>query len=86
MLNIQKRFRKKFFKSKESLKKKTKLEVELEEIYIKNKFFVRCGIRTHVQLTVPELESGALDHSANLTIDFICQNSTDTETKIINTF
>ena len=29
--------------------------------------FVRCGVRTHARLRVPELKSGALDHSANLT-------------------
>ena len=28
---------------------------------------VRCGVRTHARLRVPELKSGALDHSANLT-------------------
>ena len=29
--------------------------------------FVRCGVRTHALLREPELKSGALDHSANLT-------------------
>ena len=28
---------------------------------------VRCGVRTHAHIRVPELKSGALDHSANLT-------------------
>ena len=28
---------------------------------------VRCGVRTHAHLRVPELKSGALDRSANLT-------------------
>ena len=28
---------------------------------------VRCGVRTHALLREPELKSGALDHSANLT-------------------
>ena len=30
--------------------------------------FVRCGVRTHAHFHVPELKSGALDHSANLTV------------------
>ena len=29
--------------------------------------FVRCGVRTHALSREPELKSGALDHSANLT-------------------
>ena len=29
---------------------------------------VRCGVRTHALFRVPELKSGALDHSANLTV------------------
>ena len=29
---------------------------------------VRSGVRTHAHLRVPELKSGALDHSANLTL------------------
>ena len=28
---------------------------------------VRCGVRTHAHFRVPELKSGALDRSANLT-------------------
>ena len=31
-------------------------------------YFVRCGVRTHALLREPELKSGALDHSANLTV------------------
>ena len=31
------------------------------------KLIVRCGVRTHALSRVPELKSGALDHSANLT-------------------
>ena len=38
-----------------------------EKIYIQKIGFVRCGVRTHARLRVPELKSGALDHSANLT-------------------
>jgi hypothetical protein len=33
-------------------------------------FIVRCGVRTHALSRVPELKSGALDHSANLTISY----------------
>ena len=33
----------------------------------KKRFIVRCGVRTHARIRVPELKSGALDHSANLT-------------------
>ena len=29
---------------------------------------VRCGVRTHALSREPELKSGALDHSANLTL------------------
>ena len=29
--------------------------------------FVRCGVRTHAPVWEPELKSGALDRSANLT-------------------
>ena len=28
---------------------------------------VKCGVRTHAHFRVPELKSGALDRSANLT-------------------
>ena len=31
------------------------------------KIIVRCGVRTHALIRVPELKSGALDRSANLT-------------------
>ena len=31
------------------------------------KTYVRCGVRTHALFQEPELKSGALDHSANLT-------------------
>ena len=31
------------------------------------KMYVRCGVRTHAHNREPELKSGALDHSANLT-------------------
>ena len=34
---------------------------------IKKILNVRCGVRTHAHIRVPELKSGALDHSANLT-------------------
>ena len=34
----------------------------------KKRFIVRCGVRTHARIRVPELKSGALDHSANLTV------------------
>ena len=32
------------------------------------KYLVRCGVRTHAHSRVPELKSGALDRSANLTL------------------
>ena len=38
------------------------LKIKLTKI-----FDVRCGVRTHAHIRVPELKSGALDHSANLT-------------------
>ena len=34
----------------------------------KNNLFVRCRIRTHAFFQIPELASGALDRSANLTL------------------
>ena len=30
------------------------------------KYFARCGVQTQALIHVPELESGALDHWANL--------------------
>ena len=33
----------------------------------RKKIFVKCGVRTHAHFRVPELKSGALDRSANLT-------------------
>ena len=33
----------------------------------KKEIFVKCGVRTHAHFRVPELKSGALDRSANLT-------------------
>ena len=35
--------------------------------HIKKSTHVRCGVRTHAPLREPELKSGALDRSANLT-------------------
>ena len=43
--------------SEEFKEKKTKVKT----------FFVKCGVRTHAHLRVPELKSAALDRSANLT-------------------
>ena len=34
---------------------------------MKKKVIVRCGVRTHAHNREPELKSGALDRSANLT-------------------
>ena len=36
---------------------------------------VRCGVRTHAHFRVPELKSGALDHSANLTMRVLRKKS-----------
>ena len=44
----------------------------------KKRIDVRCGVRTHAHIRVPELKSGALDRSANLTCCyielFLCKN------------
>ena len=42
------------------------------------KIDVRCGVRTHAHIRVPELKSGALDHSANLTCWYITNISMTT--------
>ena len=43
-------------------KYKTETEAKQKDIPI-----VRCGVRTHAHFREPELKSGALDRSANLT-------------------
>ena len=37
----------------------------------KEKCLVRNGIRTHAHISGPDLESGALDRSATLTVDIV---------------
>ncbi len=44
-------------------------EGEWDGTYPLVKIIVRCGVRTHALSRVPELKSGALDHSANLTCE-----------------
>ena len=46
---------------------KSKIAKVLKIAKKKKNTFVRCGVRTHAHVREPELKSGALDHSANLT-------------------
>ena len=50
------------------IQKHYKVSIRLKYIFGKKIFlFVRCGVRTHAHFREPELKSGALDRSANLT-------------------
>ena len=41
--------------------------ISKQDLRRKSQLIVRCGVRTHAHFRVPELKSGALDRSANLT-------------------